>query len=139
MIMSSATSHFTNLFHLFREVKGSRDVEYEDFDAKSDIFNFSSSIDTLIDAHTLEESEKISFVAGDVVLVVGGELKSLTGKVISVDETSRLVKIAPMHSDMNHEVSVEANLLIKQIKPGAHVKVRSDLSSQFISVFFLYC
>ena len=65
----------------------------------------------------------MSVILGDIVLVVGGELKGLTGKVIDVDEINGLVRVAPMHSEIIHDVFVEANLLIKQIKPGAHVKV----------------
>jgi hypothetical protein len=40
----------------------------------------------------------------------------------------QVVTILPLHSDVSGEISVEASLLVKHIKPGAHVKVNpSDL------------
>ena len=122
-----------------REVKNNRDNEYEDFDAKSDIFGGDSSIDNILDSQAMEESEKINFVAGDQVLVASGELKGIEGKVCSVDEVNGLVRIALMHSEISNEVTVEANLLIKNIKPGAHVKVVLDLTIAYIDVCVCVC
>ena len=114
---------FSSFFYSYREVKSNRDSGYDDFDAKSDIFGGDSSIDNILNSHALEESEKILFVVGDVVLVASGELKGIVGKVCSIDEINGLVRIAPMHSEITGEVTVEANLLIKHVVPGAHVKV----------------
>ena len=65
----------------------------------------------------------LSFVVGDVVQVVGGELKNMIGRVAAVNEMTRSVTISPFNSLLKNEVVVEADLLVKYIVAGAHVKV----------------
>jgi transcription elongation factor len=65
----------------------------------------------------------LSFVVGDVVQVVGGELKNMIGRVTAVNEMIRSVTISPFNSVLKNEVVVEADLLVKYIVAGAHVKV----------------
>eukprot|EP01041_Mallomonas_annulata_P006608 gene6608-13376_t len=65
----------------------------------------------------------LAFSIGDLVQVVNGELRNLIGSVITVDDVSQLVKIQPINNITKVEVQVEASLLVKYIRPGAHVKV----------------
>ena len=47
----------------------------------------------------------------------------MIGKVIAVNELIRSVIIAPFNSLLKSEIVVEADLLVKYIVAGAHVKV----------------
>jgi hypothetical protein len=50
------------------------------------------------------------------------------GRVLSVSEVSRTVKIAPYNNALlTGEMEVEAELLVKYIIAGAHVKVRDNV------------
>lgn len=73
----------------------------------------------------IEDEKKVTFQVGDVVQVVGGELINLIGQVMSMDPVSRLVKLRALNETANAELTIEASLLIKHIKPGQHVKVMS--------------
>lgn len=67
----------------------------------------------------------IPFVNGDLVQVTSGELKNLVGKVIHVNEVTKIVRISPRNTAFQKDLDIEANILIKYITPGAHVKVIS--------------
>jgi len=98
--------------------------EYDD--GESEIYGSGTSQSLLTDIMEMQSvaaPKVIPFVIGDTVQVISGEQKQLKGKVLSVDEASQLVKIAPMHSDFKTDIFIEAANLIKNINPGQHVKV----------------
>ena len=43
--------------------------------------------------------------------VVSGELKGILGKVVGVDETNKLVRVAPQHESMTAELVLEVRYL----------------------------
>lgn len=65
------------------------------------------------------------YVRGDMVQVTAGELRNLVGRVLTVDEVNRSVTIVPMNSVLTGATVVEADLLVKYVVVGAHVKVVS--------------
>ena len=69
------------------------------------------------------KSNVMQFVTGDVVQVVGGELKNLIGRIISINEMIRSVTLAPFNSVLKSEIVIEVDLLVKYIVAGAHIKV----------------
>jgi transcription elongation factor SPT5 len=113
---------------MFKDRKSSNS-EYDDGDdAENKTESIAGASESLLDdimdmQSGITTSAPIPFVIGDMVQVISGELKQLIGRIISIDEAAKLIKIAPMHSDMSTEIIVEASLLVKHIKPGAHVKV----------------
>eukprot|EP01119_Soliformovum_irregulare_P001937 TRINITY_DN1184_c0_g1_i1.p1 TRINITY_DN1184_c0_g1~~TRINITY_DN1184_c0_g1_i1.p1 ORF type:complete len:997 (-),score=365.73 TRINITY_DN1184_c0_g1_i1:156-3146(-) len=67
--------------------------------------------------------KKVKFVKGDVVKVIEGELKHLTGVVDSViDDT---VTIAPKHDELKDLLAFPASQLQKFFENGNHVKILS--------------
>ena len=68
----------------------------------------------------------LAFVIGDVVQIIGGELRNMIGKVIAINELIRSVTITPFNNILKNEIVVEADLLVKYIVAGAHVKVNAN-------------
>jgi transcription elongation factor SPT5 len=61
---------------------------------------------------------------GDVVQITGGELAGLKGRVISISDATRLMKLKPLHDQLAlSEMEVEISDVVKYIQPGSHVKV----------------
>lgn len=71
------------------------------------------------------DDKKVSiFRAGDVVQITGGEYSGLKGRVISISDATRLIKLKPLHEQLAMtEIDVEIGLVVKYIQPGSHVKV----------------
>jgi len=89
-----------------------------------------SGVDSIDDSTSLNQKKKMfSFVIGDLVQVVSGELKNLIGKVIAVNEITKIVKIKPKSSSLHVDMDIEADIIIKYITPGAHVKIISGNNS----------
>ena len=80
----------------------------------------------------------MQFVTGDVVQVVGGELKNLIGRIISINEMIRSVTLAPFNSVLKSEIVIEVDLLVKYIVAGAHIKVRTVLYCTVLYCTVLY-
>lgn len=118
---------------MFQEVKSRNDddaydsVTGEDQDEVVDQMSSSLSAVKELTEHLkgVEDDKKVTFQVGDIVQVVGGELINLIGQVVSMDPISRLVKLRALNETANADITVEASLLIKHIKPGQHVKVMS--------------
>ena len=81
----------------------------------------------------------MQFVTGDVVQVVGGELKNLIGRIISINEMIRSVTLAPFNSVLKSEIVIEVDLLVKYIVAGAHIKVRTVLYRTVLNCSALNC
>ena len=110
---------------MFKEKKAKGFDDVDDFEGRSEISTATGIAEELADVEGTVENEATSvpFILGDSVQVIGGELKGVLGKVVSVDETNRLVRIQPQHENMTAELVLEADMLMKHIQPGAHVKV----------------
>ena len=67
------------------------------------------------------------FVVGDVVQIVSGELRNMIGRVVGINEMIRSVTITPFNSVLKTDLIVEADLLVKYIVAGAHIKVLLNL------------
>jgi len=65
----------------------------------------------------------VPFRAGDMVQVTGGEWRNMRGVIMSINERAEQAQLKPIHTDDLGEVTVETSLLVKYIRPGAHVKV----------------
>ena len=70
----------------------------------------------------------LSFVVGDVVQVVGGELKNMIGRVTAVNEMIRSVTISPFNSVLKNEVVVEADLLL-HVVDVSHPQLEEQIRS----------
>jgi len=57
-----------------------------------------------------------------LVQVTHGELRNMVGSVVLVREAQQLVRVKPISGATSVEVDVEAALLVKYIRAGAHVK-----------------
>eukprot|EP00743_Colponemidia_sp_Colp-15_P002010 GILK01002184.1.p1 GENE.GILK01002184.1~~GILK01002184.1.p1 ORF type:complete len:703 (+),score=101.51 GILK01002184.1:3-2111(+) len=66
-------------------------------------------------------SRTVSYVKGDTIKVIDGDLKNLTGAVLSV--TGDMITILPAHEDLKDPLVFPANQLTKWFKVGDHVKV----------------
>ena len=64
------------------------------------------------------------FVVGDVVQIISGELRNMIGRVVGINEMIRSVTLTPFNSALKNDIVVEADLLVKYIVAGAHIKVR---------------
>ena len=75
--------------------------------------------------------KKVSiYRAGDVVQITGGEYAGLKGRVISISDATKLIKLKPLHDQLSMtEIDVEIDLVVKYIQPGSHVKV---IDGQFV-------
>jgi transcription elongation factor SPT5 len=69
--------------------------------------------------------QRVAFRAGDTVQVMEGEQRNLRGVVVSVNERTGLAVVQPLSEYQLGPLTIEASLLIKYIRPGAHVKVLS--------------
>ena len=65
----------------------------------------------------------LPYVVGDLVQVTDGELKNLIGKVIGVNDITKIIRILPKNNNFHSEIDIEAHILMKYITPGSHVKV----------------
>jgi transcription elongation factor SPT5 len=65
----------------------------------------------------------VPFRTGDVVQVTDGEFRNLRGTILSINEASQQVTLRPIHTEDLGNITVETSLLVKYIRPGAHVKV----------------
>jgi hypothetical protein len=75
------------------------------------------------------------FVVGDVVQIISGELRNMIGRVVGINEMIRSVTLTPFNSVLKNDIVVEADLLVKYIVAGAHIKVRLILGLLY---YFLY-
>lgn len=72
----------------------------------------------------VEVKEEVTpFLVGDLVQVTSGDLRNLVARVVVVDDANRQATIVPFNNTISTEMTVELDLLIKYIFPGAHVKV----------------
>jgi len=91
----------------------------------SELERYEASIDDAeLDLGRSKQKEEVehSLAPGDVVLVAEGELKNLTGKIISVDGNT--ITILPKHDDLKDPLEFPAHELEKFFKVGDHVKVQ---------------
>ncbi|MCL7043832.1 hypothetical protein MKW94_024763 [Papaver nudicaule] len=72
---------------------------------------------------SLENSRQCPFRKGDAVIVVEGDLKTLTGRVERVEDYNLHIK--PESKDLHTTVAVNAKYVCKYFKVGGHVKVVS--------------
>lgn len=71
--------------------------------------------------------------------VVGGELKNLIGRIVSINEMIRSVTLAPFNSALKSEIVIEVDLLVKYIVAGAHIKVRTVPHRTVLYCTALHC
>jgi transcription elongation factor SPT5 len=77
-----------------------------------------------IDESTKTGADKVvPFRTGDVVQVTDGEFRNLRGTVLSINEAAQQVTLRPIHTEDLGNITVETALLVKYIRPGAHIKV----------------
>jgi len=86
-------------------------------------------VDVAGDEANMDEANKsatLPYVVGDIVQVQAGELKNLTGVVVSIDEANELIQMEPAVTGgvALGMQTIEASLLVKYITPGAHVKIK---------------
>ncbi|MCL7033783.1 hypothetical protein MKW94_014193 [Papaver nudicaule] len=74
---------------------------------------------------SLENSRQCPFRKGDAVIVVQGDLKTLTGRVEKVEDYNLHIK--PERKDLHTIVIVNAKYVCKYFKVGGHVKVVSGV------------
>ncbi|MCL7030210.1 hypothetical protein MKW94_009696 [Papaver nudicaule] len=74
---------------------------------------------------SLENSRECPFRKGDAVIVVQGDLKTLTGRVERVEDYNLHIK--PERKDLHATVVVNAKYVCKYFKVGGHVKVVSGV------------
>ena len=66
-------------------------------------------------------AENLSLSKGDKVKVVNGDLKNLTGTVISVDKS--IIKMKPDHKEIKQNLDLDLKMLAKHFEAGDHVCV----------------
>eukprot|EP01038_Epipyxis_sp_PR26KG_P011691 gene11691-15654_t len=124
---------------LFRPKKSSSNTVYDDGENVDDeemdedednlINNRSSFVKDLAEQiKSLGEAEEkdnttVPFVAGDLVQIASGESRGLKGKVIRINDSTRIATILPYDHIITSEMTVEVDILTKYITPGQHVKV----------------
>jgi len=62
---------------------------------------------------------------GDLVQVTSGDMRNLIARIVNVNDATRIARIVPYNNALTTEMSIELDLLVKYIFPGAHVKVVS--------------
>jgi transcription elongation factor SPT5 len=65
----------------------------------------------------------VPFRTGDVVQVTDGEFRNMRGTILSINEAAQQATLRPIHTEDLGNITVETALLVKYIRPGAHVKV----------------
>jgi len=80
-----------------------------------------SSLGSLVG--NFKPKQRSTFVKGDTVRVIEGDLKNLTGTVESVEDDT--VTIKPAHEELHDLLSFPASQIQKSFKVGDHVKVIS--------------
>jgi transcription elongation factor SPT5 len=78
-------------------------------------------IDTLGEEEAKEGVNAL--LPGDLVQVTSGDLRNLIARIVSVNDATRVARIVPYNNALTTEMSMEVDLLVKYIFPGAHVKV----------------
>jgi transcription elongation factor SPT5 len=117
---------------LFRQRKSNPDGDDdapEDDDALLDQYapnahfmkELADQIDTLGDEETKEGVNAL--LPGDLVQVTSGDMRNLIARIVSVNDATRVARIVPYNNALTTEMSMEVDLLVKYIFPGAHVKV----------------
>lgn len=66
-------------------------------------------------------AENLSLTKGDKIKVVSGDLKNLTGTVVSV--TKQIVKMQPDHKDIPQMLDLDIKMIAKHFEPGDHICV----------------
>ena len=121
---------------LFRQSKKTNqdnddDDENLEDDQISDVYNTNNShflkelaeqIDNLDDSETKESNSNI-FLPGDLIQVTSGEMRNLIARIITINDATKIAKIIPYNHSLTTEISIETDLLVKYIFPGAHIKV----------------
>lgn len=69
------------------------------------------------------DGKVVPFRVGDVVQVTDGEFRNLRGTILSINEVAHQAVIRPIHTEDLGNITVETTLLVKYIRPGAHIKV----------------
>lgn len=64
-------------------------------------------------------AENLSLTKGDKIKVVSGDLKNLTGTVVSV--TKQIVKMQPDHKDIPQMLDLDIKMIAKHFEPGDHI------------------
>jgi transcription elongation factor len=80
-------------------------------------------IDTLGEEEAKEGVNAL--LPGDLVQVTSGDMRNLIARIVSVNDATRVARIIPYNNALTTEMSMEVDLLVKYIFPGAHVKVVS--------------
>jgi len=73
------------------------------------------------DSILLENNPSKIFSKGDVIKIIEGELKNLTGKVEQIDDN--LIKFRPNIEEYESMLEIDFNSVIKYFKPGDSVRV----------------
>lgn len=66
-------------------------------------------------------AENLSLTKGDKIKVINGDLKNLTGTVVSVDK--KIVKMQPDHKDIPQMLDMDIKMIAKHFEAGDHVFV----------------
>ena len=115
---------------LFRQRKtGGEDDAEEDEDALLEQYapnahflkELADQIENLGEDETKEGVN--SLLPGDLVQVTAGDMRNLIARIVSVNDATRVARIVPYNNALTTEMSMEVDLLVKYIFPGAHVKV----------------
>lgn len=66
-------------------------------------------------------AENLSLTKGDKIRVISGDLKNLTGSVVSVDKS--IVKMQPDHKDIPMMLNLDIKMIAKHFEAGDHIVV----------------
>lgn len=115
---------------MFRQRK-TRSEDYEDDEIQNTTSTSANShfmkelADQIANIGENEEKEGTNpFLPGDLVQVISGDLRNLIARIASTNDANGIARIIPFdNASLNTEISIEINLLVKHIFPGAHIKV----------------
>jgi transcription elongation factor SPT5 len=74
-------------------------------------------------AFGLSKKQVSLYRPGDLVQITSGDLRNMVGRIVSLSDTDRIVRVKPVHEVDLGEMDVEMDLIVKYIRPGSHVKV----------------
>ena len=68
-----------------------------------------------------------TFRPGDLIEIIGGEMRGIIAQVKRISQTSSILEVAPYNNEVLNAglLTVEMSLCIKHVFPGAHVKIIS--------------
>jgi transcription elongation factor SPT5 len=63
------------------------------------------------------------FIPGDCAKVIGGELRGLIVRIMSVNDISKTAQVKALNNSISEEFEIEWSALVKYVAVGAHIKV----------------